>query len=393
MRALVLVPAFLAASAVAHAAPVFTQTPDQTNAVASEDPFIEADNFTLAGAQTIRSIVFWGGYGFSNTPQAQDDFVVRFYNDVAGLPGSSPIATSTLRGLTRTATGALIAGFVDEYRYEADLVTQVSLSASTTYWISISNDTSIDPDDDWFWEVSGTGDNAKATSNDTGMTWNPDNDDHAFQLDNIMKSPPQCEGDLFFQQLPDQSQAQVSDLEPDLEIAESFTPTSDIVLRGARFWGAYGFAGTPQATDEFRIRVFKDASGAPALDQFANVELVSVQRASTGAFIAGLPEYLYAAELEQPLLLEAGNTYWVAIVNDTTVDPNDDWFWEYSGSGDNSHASHDVGMAWNSETGDLALELCGDELPDPDCLADLNGDGEVDAADLALLLGAWGLCP
>ncbi len=27
-----------------------------------------------------------------------------------------------------------------------------------------------------------------------------------------------------------------------------------------------------------------------------------------------------------------------------------------------------------------------------DCLADFDGDGDVDAADLAELLAAWGLC-
>ncbi|MCP4836871.1 MAG: hypothetical protein GY895_19130 [Phycisphaera sp.] len=27
------------------------------------------------------------------------------------------------------------------------------------------------------------------------------------------------------------------------------------------------------------------------------------------------------------------------------------------------------------------------------CLGDINGDGQVDAADLGLLIGAWGLCP
>ena len=37
-----------------------------------------------------------------------------------------------------------------------------------------------------------------------------------------------------------------------------------------------------------------------------------------------------------------------------------------------------------------AWGVCGD--PD-DCAADLNDDGEVTAADLGLLIGAWGVCP
>ena len=37
-----------------------------------------------------------------------------------------------------------------------------------------------------------------------------------------------------------------------------------------------------------------------------------------------------------------------------------------------------------------AWGVCGDPT---DCAADLNGDGEVTAADLGLLIGAWGQCP
>jgi hypothetical protein len=29
----------------------------------------------------------------------------------------------------------------------------------------------------------------------------------------------------------------------------------------------------------------------------------------------------------------------------------------------------------------------------PSCPGDLNGNGTVDSADLAILLGAWGACP
>lgn len=32
-------------------------------------------------------------------------------------------------------------------------------------------------------------------------------------------------------------------------------------------------------------------------------------------------------------------------------------------------------------------------IPPPSCIADLNGDGIVNGADLGILLGAWGLCP
>ncbi len=44
------------------------------------------------------------------------------------------------------------------------------------------------------------------------------------------------------------------------------------------------------------------------------------------------------------------------------------------------------------DAADLAL-LLGSWGPCPGCIADLNGDDVVNAADLALLLGAWGPCP
>ena len=43
------------------------------------------------------------------------------------------------------------------------------------------------------------------------------------------------------------------------------------------------------------------------------------------------------------------------------------------------------------DAADLAM-LLGSWGPCRDCPADLNGDGVVNAADLALLLGSWGPC-
>ncbi len=55
-----------------------------------------------------------------------------------------------------------------------------------------------------------------------------------------------------------------------------------------------------------------------------------------------------------------------------------------------------IGIAWISScllgvTGDWVIRAVVDCAED--CPADLNGDGAVDAADLAQLLGAWGMCP
>ncbi|MCH8851067.1 MAG: hypothetical protein IID41_00280 [Planctomycetes bacterium] len=44
------------------------------------------------------------------------------------------------------------------------------------------------------------------------------------------------------------------------------------------------------------------------------------------------------------------------------------------------------------EAFDLAM-LLGAWGPCEGCTTDFNGDGVVDAADLAQVLGAWGMCP
>ena len=47
---------------------------------------------------------------------------------------------------------------------------------------------------------------------------------------------------------------------------------------------------------------------------------------------------------------------------------------------------------------DLGLYLvfanspCGEGTSNPDCVGDLNGDGEVRGGDLGLILAAWGPC-
>ena len=43
------------------------------------------------------------------------------------------------------------------------------------------------------------------------------------------------------------------------------------------------------------------------------------------------------------------------------------------------------------DAADLGLLVGAWGTADPN--ADINGDGDVDAADLGLLIGAWGLCP
>ena len=49
----------------------------------------------------------------------------------------------------------------------------------------------------------------------------------------------------------------------------------------------------------------------------------------------------------------------------------------------------DIGIAVIGYTVDMGAYEVQPEAP---CAADLNGDGQINGADLGLLLGAWGFC-
>jgi len=105
-------------------------------------------------------------------------------------------------------------------------------------------------------------------------------------------------------------------------------------------------------------------------------------------------------ELVEPIELEAGEQYWIAIGADA-IDPGGDWWlWAQAPPGDETAATWDWddqewefrGPDWDPDwpTYNVAFELFGttsDTTP-----GDLNGDGVVDGADLLILLSDWGEC-
>ena len=127
-----------------------------------------ADSFLNDATWTIEYMSFWGGYFPFISPLA-DSFTIEFYADAGGLPGGAPVHTTGLSNLVRTDTGIDIFD-TDEYKYDADLSIPASLGAGT-FWVSITNDTGLGPNNTWFWETAdGSG---GAFSADAGGTWNP----------------------------------------------------------------------------------------------------------------------------------------------------------------------------------------------------------------------------
>jgi len=154
---------------------------------------IAAGAFILEeGASTITDIHWWGRYIVSDTPQTEDDFDIQILADSAGVPGAL-IWESNVGDAGRTFSG--VGTFEDVYAYSVD-VPAIHLSAGTVYWLSVSNDTTIDQDDIWAWMSTTTGfpDNDGLTAtylNDSSEPWEAVNSERAFQLtnDNLVPEP------------------------------------------------------------------------------------------------------------------------------------------------------------------------------------------------------------
>lgn len=136
-------------------------------------PFIWADDFSLMNPNTtIRSIHWRGRYsGTDNAPTVDDVFTLRIYSDSTG-PNTELHEFTIGNMVNRTDTGLDI-GAADIFDYSAN-ITATTLTAGTTYWLSIINDTTADADDDWVWifanNVNTAGNNAYSSTND-GSSW------------------------------------------------------------------------------------------------------------------------------------------------------------------------------------------------------------------------------
>jgi len=109
---------------------------------------VQLDTLSLSSPGTVRSVQWWGGYCCAGG-QSADTFTIQFYSDVAGVPGA--VFQTYAVAPTLVDTGNTVAGF-EVFQYTAD-VPDTLLSAGN-YWISIFNDTTADPANNWFWATS-----------------------------------------------------------------------------------------------------------------------------------------------------------------------------------------------------------------------------------------------
>jgi hypothetical protein len=113
-----------------------------------------ADDFTLASAATVTSVIWRGWYSGSGTPTISDDFTINFYSDASGADVPDALIQSFVIGdpSSRIDTGLIPPEFGHNvFEYVADLGSGINLSSGTTYWMSIYNNTPSNGLEFWAW--------------------------------------------------------------------------------------------------------------------------------------------------------------------------------------------------------------------------------------------------
>ena len=123
--------------------------------LADDNPQQLADNFLLQpGATTITTVQWFGAYAPGNTPPATDNFTIRIFEDDGGLPMVNHLHQFQVGNtVNREDTFARLFNFFPVFKYESDIA-PITLTASTTYWLSVINNTSQDLSDDWGWATA-----------------------------------------------------------------------------------------------------------------------------------------------------------------------------------------------------------------------------------------------
>ncbi|MBM3531206.1 MAG: PEP-CTERM sorting domain-containing protein [Alphaproteobacteria bacterium] len=168
---------------------------------------------------------------------------------------------------------------------------------------------------------------------------------------------------------PNLTGAQLSDVDGAEFLAENFTLASAKTVRDVHWWGIYFPSDTP-GPDSFTIEFFNVVAGTPATAAFASFA-VAASRVDDGTTILGRKNYRYAAVI--PDLPLAAGDYLLSIVNSTSADSDDGWYWSSTTFADGIMYRFSSGAAWSGPYGFEAAFF-------------LTDDAAVDAPEPASLL-------
>ncbi|MEM7455934.1 MAG: PEP-CTERM sorting domain-containing protein [Planctomycetota bacterium] len=166
-----------------------------------------------------------------------------------------------------------------------------------------------------------------------------------------------------------------SDMDGNDAMADDFVVFSTTQVSGIQWTGTYFSTQTPQAFDDFTINIYFDDSGTPGALAESFTPGDDVNRNDSGFDVNGISIYEYSAALDFTAI--AGTQYHMSIVNDTTADPDDDWYWGLGLFG-NATFSPDGGASWIPNQ-DVTMDFSLTAIPEP---------GTTIAIGLLLLTGA-----
>ncbi|MBN1553535.1 MAG: PEP-CTERM sorting domain-containing protein [Phycisphaerae bacterium] len=140
-----------------------------------------ADDFSLSSSANIITGLNWWGTNRSGPVPSSDNFTIRIYSSAGSVPALTHDYEFNLGHVQRGDTGMDSYG-ADVYAYSGSLPTPLSLTPSTTYWLSIMNNTS-GTSGHWSWSrVNYTSGNGAARSAVDTIPWNSGLSHMAFQL-------------------------------------------------------------------------------------------------------------------------------------------------------------------------------------------------------------------
>lgn len=176
---------------------------------------------------------------------------------------------------------------------------------------------------------------------------------------------------IYHSGVPDLTQSWLSDFDGNQAVSyaeqavEFQLQPGETTVTDVHWWGGYFFSDSPVGGDNFTIRIFEDNGGTPDLIAIHELTGLSVSRVDTGDDLGNSDVYAYGTDIA-PITLSANTSYWISILNDTTSDTNDDWYWAQSDINDNRVERLVDGGAWLIQSGELAFYLTNDSVvPEP----------------------------
>ena len=152
-----------------------------------------------------------------------------------------------------------------------------------------------------------------------------------------------------------------SDLQHPREAASFVSLSEPALVTQVTWWGGYfTFDETPNPTaSPFEIRVFADTGWGPTTTPIA----VAAVTASVSPFPAPVPQFQFTATLPEPVLLPAGATFWLSIVD---VDPDLPTFaWRKATDAGVSYSRAPGTLPWHETPGIASVRLEGQVVPEP----------------------------